>query len=78
MKHHHSAQARRILAHLLENANEECPAIDLHYVGSNYKRNGFVASMSRRISDIREQGWNVTCRRENNKTQVHTFYTLHT
>ena len=78
MKSSHSKQTARILAHLLENSNDECPAVDLHYVGSDYKRNGFVASLSRRISDCRQQGWHITCRREQNKQQVQTYYTLHT
>jgi len=78
MKSTASKQGKRIMELLLDNANDECRAIDLHHAGSGYKRSGFVASLSRRISDLRDAGNNITCRRETQRDgQVFTFYTLH-
>lgn len=69
----HEGQTRRILQRLLH--GDEVPAVELHRIGSG-KELGFVASISRRISDVRDMGWNVVCRREVVAGQTHTFYQL--
>lgn len=53
-----TGQAKRILAHLLENPDKEIPAVTLNRIGSG-KENGWCASFTRRISDIRKLGYNV-------------------
>ena len=67
-------QRQRILDHLL--VSGEVPAVVLHRIGSG-KENGWCSSFSRRISEIREQGFDVRCRKETQPNgQMHTFYTL--
>ena len=69
------AQTKRILDLLLEHKGREVPSVDLHRAGSP-SGNGFCGSLSRRISDIRELGYTVDCRKEQVGQQIHTFYTL--
>ena len=71
-----SKQTTRILAHLLDHRGDEVSALTLHKHGSG-KPMGFVASLSRRISDARENGWHITCRSEWVNGQRQTYYTLH-
>ena len=68
-----NGQRQRILDALLK--GKEIPAIDLHKIGSG-NNNGFCASLSRRISEIRDEGYDVICRKENHDGKTHTFYTL--
>lgn len=75
-KNIHSQQAKRILAVFLKLPDEDISAIRLHGAGSG-KPMGFVASLSRRISDLRQQGYNIVKSREERKEgQRHTFYRL--
>ena len=69
------AQTKRILELLMENKGREVPSVDLHRAASP-SGNGFCGSLSRRISDIRELGYTVDCRKEQVGQQIHTFYTL--
>lgn len=69
----HSGQRQRILDRLKQGG--EVSALDLHRIGSG-KPHGFVASLSRRVADIRDMGFTVICRRETINGQVHTFYTM--
>ena len=69
-------QSKRILARLLANADKDVPAIDLHTAGSG-SNNGFCASLSRRISDLRAAGHNVIVSRDEKVNgQRHTWYRL--
>lgn len=70
-----NGQTKRILNLLLEAKGREVPAVDLHRAGSP-NETGFCASLSRRISDVREMGYTVDCRKEQHGNQIHTFYTL--
>jgi len=70
-----NGQTQRILQHLYANKGREVASVDLHRIGSG-KDNGFCASLSRRISDIRELGYTVDCRKEMQDGELHTFYTL--
>ena len=70
-----AGQASRILACLIYNRGREIAAPVLHRVGSN-KPHGFVASLSRRISDLRDLGYNVTCRRQVLNGQTRTYYKI--
>lgn len=70
------SQSDKIWKFLTENQGKEIPAVVLHRVGSG-KENGFCASLSRRISDIRAFGGQITCRKQNQPDgQIHSFYTL--
>ncbi len=73
MTTHHAGQRHRILERLLQ--GDEVRAVVLHRIGSG-KEHGFVASLSRRISDIRSMGYSVTMRDEYHGQVRHTFYTL--
>lgn len=67
-------QIQRILERLQQ--GDEIPAIELHRAGSG-KEHGFCASLSRRISDLRDAGHVVHCRKERQPDgTLHTFYTL--
>jgi hypothetical protein len=55
-----TGQRQRILERLKQGG--EVPAIELHRIGSG-KENGFCASLTRRISEIREAGFFVDCRK---------------
>ena len=68
-------QSSRIFACLNYNHGKEISATVLHNVGSSRGR-GFCASLSRRISDIRDLGHHVQCRREVVDGQTRTFYTM--
>ena len=69
-------QTKRILKHLLAHANEEVPSVMLHRIGSG-KEHGYCASLSRRISDIRDLGYDLKmCREETVNGQRRTFYRL--
>lgn len=71
-----TGQTQRILEYLLLVPNEDVPAITLHQIGSG-KENGFCASLSRRISDIRAMGYDVVKSRDETKNgQRHTWYKL--
>lgn len=71
-----TSQAANIWTHLDKYKGVEVPAVDLHRIGSG-KQNGFCASLSRRISDLRAMGYNITCRKETQKNgQIHSFYTM--
>ena len=71
-----NSQTTRILETLLANKGREVASVDLHRAGSG-KENGYCASFSRRISDIRALGYHVQCRKEMQPDgQMHTFYTL--
>lgn len=70
-----ATQTSRILEALLKFQGKEVPVLVLHVAGSG-KEMGFVASMSRRISDCRALGHHITCRKETVNEQVHSFYTL--
>ena len=63
-------QSKRILARLLANADKDVSAIDLHMAGSG-TNNGFCASLSRRISDLRAMGHNVIVSRKGERTEAH-------
>jgi len=69
----HDGQTSRILRRLL--LGGEFSALELHKAGSG-KEMGWVSSFSRRISDIRKMGYDVSCRSEMSDGQRHTFYTL--
>lgn len=78
MKTKKQSQTFRIFSYLFDHMGEEIPAVTLHQIGSN-KPNGFCASLSRRISDIRDAGYEVYCRRETQPDGVvHTYYTMGT
>jgi hypothetical protein len=68
-----TGQRQRILDRLL--AGYEVPAVELHRIGSG-KENGYCASLTRRISEIRDEGYDVICRKEMVDGTMHTFYTL--
>lgn len=69
------SQTLRILQALTDANGEEVNGATLSRIGSG-KPDGWTASLSRRISDIRAMGYNVTCRKETVNGQVHSFYTL--
>lgn len=74
MNNSYRSQKSRIKQRLLH--GDEVPSIELHRIGSG-KEHGFCASLTRRISEIRDEGYNVICRKKiNAEGQVHTFYTL--
>ena len=73
MENNRSGQRARILERLLQGG--EVPAVELHQIGSGKER-GYCASLTRRISEIRDEGFDVVCRKETVEGQVHTFYTL--
>jgi len=56
-------QTQRILEHLLAHPNLDVQAVVLHRIGSG-KEQGFCASLSRRISDLRAMGHNVVKSRD--------------
>lgn len=56
-------QTERLLKHLYDNANRDVPATELHRIGSG-KDNGYLGSLSRRISDLRQTGWVVVKSRD--------------
>jgi hypothetical protein len=69
-------QTKKIGDFLADHIGQEIPAIHLHQMGSG-KANGFCASLSRRISDLREQGMDITCRKETTVGgQINSHYTL--
>ena len=71
-----NGQSQRILKHLLEHPNKDVSAVDLHRIGSG-KENGWCASLSRRVSDIRDLGYDLV--KSKDKTvcgQRHTWYRL--
>ena len=68
-----TGQRARILQRLLH--GDEVAAVELHRIGSG-KENGYCASLTRRISEIRDAGYIVRCREERENGQIHTFYTL--
>lgn len=57
---HHGGQRERILQRLKQGGRVPMPL--LQSIGSG-KEHGFVASFTRRISEIRKQGYNVVCHR---------------
>ena len=67
-------QRQRILSRLL--SGDEVSAAELSRIGSGSDK-GWCASFSRRISEIRDQGYGVTCRKEFQPDgSLHTFYKL--
>lgn len=68
-------QSARIRQYLFDHWGEEIPAVVLHRIGSG-KPNGWCASLSRRISDLRDGCYDVRCRREVVNGQHQTYYTL--
>ena len=74
-----NGQAQRILDYLWCNKDQDVSALVLHRIGSGMgiAGNGFCASLSRRISDLRAQGHNVTVSRsEVVNGQRRTWYRL--
>lgn len=66
------------MAHLKAKPNEDVPAVELHRVGSG-KENGFCASLSRRVSDIRQMGFDLIVSIDRRMAgQRQTFYKLRT
>ncbi len=57
------SQTYRLLNHFKANPNQDIPAIDLHKIGSGCEY-GYLASISRRMSDIRLLGFNVKVSRD--------------
>jgi hypothetical protein len=53
-----SKQGKAILALFESKPDEMIPAVELHRVASG-KEHGFAASLSRRISDLRDLGYNI-------------------
>lgn len=71
-----SKQSARMLAVFKANPNTDISALKLHRAGSG-KPNGFLASISRRLSDLRAQGHRIILsRREMKDGVVHTWYKL--
>lgn len=75
MKSTRSKQSSRILDFLLDNRGQEVSSVVLHRVGSG-KPDGWLNSLTRRISDVRSYGYQVVCRKEQVGTQVFSYYTL--
>lgn len=76
MKSLFSKQSARMLAVFEASPNTDISALDLHRAGSG-KPDGFLASISRRISDLRQQGKNIVLsKRETVGGRVHTWYKL--
>lgn len=69
----HSGQRQRILDRLKQGG--EVSGAELSRIGSG-KENGWCASLSRRISDIRSAGNIVLCRKETIDGQVHAYYQM--
>jgi len=67
------SQTSRILAALLDAKGEEVSGAELSRIGSG-KDNGWCASLSRRISDIRKLGHPVECRKKTIEGQVQSRY----
>ena len=71
-----NSQTERIGAYLALFPNQDVSAIELHRAGAE-KEGGFVASLSRRISDLRDAGMSVILSRDVRVgTQRQTFYRL--
>ena len=71
-----NSQTSRILQHLIDRIDLDVPSVDLQRVGSG-KENGWCASFTRRISDIRKLGYNVIKSKEESVNgQRHTFYKI--
>lgn len=68
-----SSQTSRILAALLAAKGEEVSRAELSRIGSG-KDNGWCASLSRRISDIRKLGHPVRCKKQTVEGQVQSRY----
>lgn len=70
----HHGQRQRILDRLMLGGRVPMP--DLHRIGSG-KETGFCASLTRRITEIREQGFVVIChKRTASDGQIQTEYEL--
>lgn len=54
----HSRQGERMAKAFIDAPDTDIPAVELHRIGSG-KPNGFLASFSRRISDLRSQNLNI-------------------
>ena len=67
-------QRQRILARLL--SGDEVNGAELSRIGSGNPL-GWTASFSRRISDIRKQGYEISCRKERQPDgSLWTFYRI--
>jgi hypothetical protein len=71
----HDGQTSRILQGLVEAKGSEIGGMELSRIGSG-KPQGWTASFSRRISDIRKLGYDVVCRSETADGIRHTFYRI--
>ena len=66
-------QRQRILERLLQGGRVPMP--ELHRIGSG-RPDGFCASLTRRLSEIRSQGYAVTCYKQVVDGQTRTEYEL--
>lgn len=67
------SQAARILARLKQGGR--VPMVELSRIGSG-KPDGWVASFSKRISELRASGATIICHEERHDGTRHTFYEL--
>lgn len=80
MKRHHNAplsssRIQSIIAALRKAGSRGLTTLKLHRIGSG-KSNGFCASLTRRISEIRDMGYAVICHKKTVKGILHTEYEL--
>lgn len=71
-----NTQTQRLADYFSKHPNQDIPMPKLHRIGSGTS-NGFVASLTRRISDLREIGLQIIKSREDRVgNQRRTFYKL--